>query len=382
MKIGIVKEIASYENRVAIVPDALAKLVKSGYEALVQSGAGDGAMIRDEAFEEAGAKLVEGEEGVYGQADIIPKLQRPIRNEAKGKHEVEMMREGIVIISLLLPQEDPELIKLLAEKKITAFSMNLIPRISRAQTMDVLSSQATVAGYKAVLIGSASLGKFFPMLTTAAGTLAPAKVLILGAGVAGLMAIATAKRLGAVVEAFDIRPAVKEEVESLGAKFVDIELEAGETQDEQGYAKEISKEAKEREQAVITEHVGNSDVVITTAAVPGKKAPRLITEDMVKGMRPGSVIVDIAAETGGNCELSEPGRKVVKHGVVIHGPINLASTIPLHASQMYSRNITNFLAQIIREGKLDLNLEDEVVRETCVTHNGKILNQLAAGMLE
>ncbi|MFQ6103083.1 MAG: Re/Si-specific NAD(P)(+) transhydrogenase subunit alpha [Candidatus Glassbacteria bacterium] len=378
MKIGVVKEIVGYEKRVALIPDALEKIVKAGYEALVQSGAGDGAMIRDGAYEDVGARIASGPQEVFSQADVVPKVQRPVHNEMEGKHEVEMMREGLILISLLQPHEDPGLIKRLIEKKITAFSMSLIPRISRAQSMDVLSSQATVAGYKAVLIGSASLGKFFPMLTTAAGTLAPAKVLVLGAGVAGLMAIATAKRLGAVVEAFDIRPAVKEEVESLGAKFIDIELEAGETQDEKGYAKEISQAAKEREQAVITEHVKNADVVITTAAVPGKKAPLLITEDMVKGMKPGSVIVDIAAATGGNCELSEPGKEVVKHGVVIHGPLNLASTIPLHASQMYSRNITNFLAQIIHENKLDLNLEDEVVRETCVTHDGKVLNRLAA----
>ncbi len=381
MKLGIIKEIAEHEKRVALIPDALAKLVKKGYEAVVQSGAGDGAMIPDSAYTEAGAAITTELEDVFRTADIITKVQRPILSSGLDRHEVDMMREGQILISLLLPHEDPELIKKLAEKRITSFSMNLMPRISRAQSMDVLSSQAIVAGYKAVLIGSASLGKFFPMLTTAAGTLAPAKVLVLGAGVAGLMAIATARRLGAVVEAFDIRPAVKEEVESLGAKFIDITLETEETHDEQGYAKEISEEAKKREQAVLNEHIARADVVITTAAVPGKKAPILISEDIVKGMEPGSVIVDIAAETGGNCEISEPGKEVVKHGVVIHGPLNLASTIPLHASQMYARNVSNFLAQIIKDNKLELNLEDEVVKDTCITHEGKILNAQAAELI-
>jgi NAD(P) transhydrogenase subunit alpha len=382
MKVGVVREIMEYERRVAIGPDSVGKLVAGGYEVEVERGAGEEARFSDSEFEEAGAVMVDGPEAVYRQADIVAKVQRPIRNEHLGVHEAEMMREGQVLVSLLQPGEDPELLLLLARRKITAFSMNLMPRISRAQSMDVLSSQATVAGYKAVLIAAASHGKFFPMLTTAAGTLAPARVLVLGAGVAGLMAIATARRLGAVVEAYDIRPAVKEEVESLGAKFVEVDLGTEETQDEQGYAKEISDEAKKREKEIVAEHVAASDVVITTAAIPGKKAPLLIPETLVKAMKPGSVIVDIAAESGGNCELSMPGEEVVKYGVTIHGPIKLASTMPIHASQMYARNIITFLGQIVKENRLELDFENEVIRDTCVTHEGKVLNEQAAQLIE
>jgi len=375
MKIGILKEIIADEKRVALVPGAVGRLTDAGCEVMVQSGAGEGALITDEDYREAGAKVLGSPEEVCREAEVVPKVQRPVDDTTSGKHEAQMLRGGSVLVSFLLPHEDPELLNLLAERRITSFSMNLIPRITRAQSMDVLSSQATVSGYQAVLIGAIALGRFFPMLTTAAGTIAPAKVLVLGAGVAGLHAIATARRLGAVVEAFDIRPAVKEEVESLGAKFIDATVEAGETQDAGGYAKDISEEAKAREQAFIKEHVRGADVVITTALVPGKPAPLLVTEDMVEEMRPGSVVVDLAAETGGNCALTEPGREIVKYGVVIHGPLNIPSMMPFHASQMYSRNISNFLGLIVRDSEINLDFEDEILKVSCLTHDGKILYQ-------
>ncbi|HEY9730216.1 MAG TPA: NAD(P) transhydrogenase subunit alpha, partial [Chroococcales cyanobacterium] len=267
-----------------------------------------------------------------------------------------------------------EVVQHLANRKVTAFSMELIPRTSRAQSMDALSSQAGVAGYKAVLIAAAASPKFFPMLTTAAGTIKPAKVFVMGAGVAGLQAIATARRLGAVVEAFDIRPAVKEEVQSLGAKFVEVKLDE-ETVAQGGYAKEISEASKQRTQEMIAEHVKNADIVITTAQVPGKKAPLLVTEEMVAQMNPGSVIVDLAAEQGGNCACTEPGKDVVRNGVTIIGPINLPSSMPVHASQMYAKNITTLLQHMLKEGELQLNLEDDIIGETCVTHAGEIRNQ-------
>jgi NAD(P) transhydrogenase subunit alpha len=375
MKIGVLKEIVAGEKRVALNPGAVGRLSGAGCEVVVQSGAGEDAMITDEAYREAGAKILGSSQEVCSEADIIPKVQRPVNDTTVGKHEAQMMKEGLVLVSYFMPHEDPELLNLLAERRITAFSMNLIPRITRAQSMDVLSSQATVSGYQAVLIGATAVGRFFPMLTTAAGTIAPAKVLVLGAGVAGLHAIATARRLGAVVEAFDIRPAVKEEVESLGAKFIDVAIDAGETQDAGGYAKDISEEAKAREQAFIKEHVRGADVVITTALVPGKPAPLLVTEDMVSEMSPGSVVVDLAAENGGNCALTERGREIVKYGVVIHGPLNIPSMMPFHASQMYSRNISNFLGLIVQDSEINLDFEDEILKEACLTHDGKILYQ-------
>lgn len=378
MRIGVVREIMENERRVALVPDAVSKLVKAGFEVIVESGAGEGAFLADADYGKTGATIASGPQDVYGKADIIPKVQRPLSRPTSAKSEADMVREGLVLVSLLSPGEDQELVALLAEKRATFFSMTLIPRSTRAQSMDVLSSQATVAGYKAVLIAAHSLGKFFPMLTTAAGTIPPAKILVIGAGVAGLMAIATARRLGATVEAFDIRPAVKEEVQSLGARFIDIELGAGETHDAQGYAKEISEEAKKREREVIARHVAGADAVITTAAVPGKRAPLIITREMVEMMRPGSVIVDIAADTGGNCELTEPGRIVVRNGVGIHGPTNLPSTMPVHASQMYARNILAFLDHIVRAGNLTIDLEDDITRATCLIHKGEILSEKVA----
>lgn len=368
MKIAIAKEIEVGERRVALIPDIVARLVKQGLEIWVENGAGEGSFFSNEAYEAVGAKIISDVGMLWNQADVILKVGIP------KEHEINQMREGSVLMSFLSPLGEPETIQKLAHRKVTAFSMELIPRSSRAQSMDALSSQAGVAGYKAVLIAAAASPKFFPMLTTAAGTIKPAKVFVMGAGVAGLQAIATARRLGAVVEAFDIRPAVKEEVQSLGAKFVEVQLEE-ETVAEGGYAKEISEASKQRTQAVVTEHVRNADVVITTAQVPGKKAPVLVTEEMVQQMHPGSVIVDLAAEQGGNCACTEPGKDVVRNGVTIIGPINLPSSMPVHASQMYAKNISTLLQYLLKDGQLQLNFEDDITDSTCVTHAGEIRNQ-------
>lgn len=370
MKIAIAKEIESEvgERRVALIPDIVARLVKQNLEIWVENGAGEGSFFSNQAYETAGAKIISDTAKLWGEADVLLKVGIPKESE------INQMRPGSVLISFLNPLGSPETVQQLANRQVTAFSMELIPRTSRAQSMDALSSQAGVAGYKAVLIAAAALPKFFPMLTTAAGTIKPAKVLVMGAGVAGLQAIATARRLGAVVEAFDIRPAVKEEVQSLGAKFVEVKLDE-ETVAAGGYAKEISEASKQRTQEVLTEHVKNSDVVITTAQVPGKKAPLLVTEEMVAQMNPGSVIVDLAADQGGNCAGTEAGKDVVRHGVTIIGPINLPSSMPIHASQMYAKNISTFLQYMIKDGELNLNLEDDIIGSTCVTHAGEIRNQ-------
>ena len=368
MKVAIAKEIEYGEHRVAVIPDIVARLVKQGIEIWVEAGAGEASFFSNDAYEAAGAKIISDTATLWGEADVLMKVGVP------KEHEINQMREGSVLISFLNPLGTPEVIQQLANRKITAFSMELIPRTSRAQSMDALSSQAGVAGYKAVLIAAAALPKFFPMLTTAAGTIRPAKVFVMGAGVAGLQAIATARRLGAVVEAFDIRPAVKEEVQSLGAKFIEVKLEE-ETVAAGGYAKEISEASKQRTQEVVTEHVKNADVVITTAQVPGKKAPLLVTEEMVAQMNPGSVIVDLAAEQGGNCAGTEPGKDVVRHGVTIIGPINLPSSMPVHASQMYAKNVATLLQYMVKDGNLQLNFEDDIIGSTCVTHAGEILNQ-------
>ncbi len=374
MKVGIPKEIVLDERRVALVPEAVGTVVKAGTEVLVEVGAGEGAFIPDRAFEEAGATLVPDARALLSQAEVVLKVQAPALNTALGAHEVEMMREGAVLITFLQPQSDPDLVKRLAERKITSFSMDYIPRIARAQKMDALSSQSTVAGYKAVLIAASSLGKFFPMLVTAAGTVPPAKVLILGAGVAGLQAIATARRLGAMVQAYDIRPAVKEQIESLGGSFLAFDLVGEQTEDAGGYARELTGESQEREKVLLGRHVPQADIVITTALIPGRRAPILITGEMVQEMKTGSVIMDLAAEMGGNCELTEPGRTVTKHGVIIHGQLNLPSTMPFHASQMYSRNISSLLLHLVRNGTLELDFNDPITNDTCVTHEGRVRN--------
>jgi len=365
MRIGVPKETAANERRVALVPDAVGRLVKTGLEVVVEQGAGVAAAFPDDAYRAAGAGLVATPPDVFGKSDVVLKVQPP------APAEVGLCREGTALVAVFQPAAERDVVAALAARKVTAFSLALLPRITRAQPMDVLSSQATVAGYKAVLLAATTAGRLFPMLVTAAGTLPPARVLVLGAGVAGLQAIATARRLGAVVSAFDVRPAVQEQVESLGAKFLQLEI-AEQAETAGGYAKQLSEETHRRELAFIAQHVKDADVVITTAAIPGKRAPILITADAVRGMKPGAVIVDLAAETGGNCEVTEPGKDVRRDGVLVLGPLNLPSTVPLHASQMYARNVASFLLHVVQDGRLNLDFSDEIIRETCVTHAGEI----------
>ncbi len=366
MRITVPKEVVAGERRVAIVPDAVASLVKAGHEVLVQTNAGIGAAFSDADFQKAGARIVPDAATLLREADILVKFHQPTDTEVAG------LREGVALIAFLYAGTHPDLVKQLAARKITAFSMDAIPRISRAQSMDALSSQANIAGFKAVLLAADSLPKIFPMLMTAAGTIFPAKVLVLGAGVAGLQALATAKRLGAQVWGYDVRPIVKEQVQSLGAKFLEFDLGVKDAEDKGGYAKELSAEAKQKQQQMLAEKMKEFDVVITTALIPGKPAPRLVTKETVAGMKPGSVIVDLAAEAGGNCELTEPGKTVEKHGVTILGPLNLPSTVPVHASQLYSRNVTELLKLIIKDGKLNVDFSDEIISATCVTHAGEV----------
>src|SRR5574340_875427 len=340
MKVGIPEEIMLNETRVSAVPETVARMTKGGIEVLVESGAGDGSFIKDEDYVKAGAKIVSTEE-VFSSSDVILKVQKPTLNDKAKKHEVDMMKEGAILVTFIQPYTNPELVVKLAERKVTAFSMDLVPRISRAQMMDALSSMATIAGYKAVLLSADNLKKFLPMLSTAAGTIYPAKTVVIGAGVAGLMAIATAKRLGSVVVAFDTRPAVGEQIKSLGGEFVPLEVAHESAEDAGGYAKEMSAEFYKQEQDIIRKHTKDADVIISTALIPGKPAPTLITEDMVKEMKAGSVIVDLSVEQGGNCVLSEKGKTVVKHNVTIIGPTNLPALLPVHASQLYAKNILN-----------------------------------------
>jgi NAD(P) transhydrogenase subunit alpha len=364
MRVGVPKEVAASERRVALVPDAAARLVKAGYDVVIERGAGMAASCPDEAYKAAGASIAD-RATVLGQADVVLQVQAPTSTD------IALYREGGALVALFQPGSDAGLVRQLAQRKLTAFSLVLLPRITRAQPMDVLSSQATVAGYKAVLLAASATGRFLPMLVTAAGTLPAARVLVLGAGVAGLQAIATARRLGAIVSAFDVRPAVKEQVQSLGAAFLEMAIEEH-AETAGGYAKELSEETHRKELAFLAAAAKDMDIVITTAAIPGKKAPVLLTAAAVAGMKPGSVIVDIAAETGGNCELTEPGTEIVRNGVVILGPMNLPSTLPLHASQMYARNLSSFLGHIVQDGKLRLDFEDQIIRDTCVTHAGEV----------
>lgn len=368
MLIGVPTEIAPGERRVALVPDAVARLAKAGVAVLVQRGAGEGAAFADSAYEGAGATLAADAAELYRQADVVTKVQRP------ADAEVGLMREGTTLIAFLAPLGDPSYVERLAAKRLTALSMDAIPRISRAQSMDALSSQANVGGYKAVLLAASTLPKFFPMLTTAAGTIPPAKVLVLGAGVAGLQAIATARRLGAVVSGYDTRAVVREQVQSLGATFLEVDLGV-DAEGAGGYAKELTAEQIERQRAFMVEHIGASDCVITTAAVPGKRAPLLITEEAVRAMRAGSVIVDLAAETGGNCALTEPGKVVERFGVTIVGTTNLPSTMPYDASRLYARNVLTLLQHLIKDGALNFDYSDEITRGTTLTHDGEITHE-------
>jgi H+-translocating NAD(P) transhydrogenase subunit alpha len=359
--VAVVRETAAGEQRVALVPDVVKKLRAKGVQVVMQKGAGGGAHIPDAAFAEI--ETVESAAAAIGRADVLFKVRPPDRDE------IAAMREGSVLIGMLAPHQDDDRVRALRDRKITAFSMELLPRTTRAQAMDVLSSQAGMAGYKAVLIAAQTSGKFFPMLTTAAGTIRPSKVLIIGAGVAGLQAIATARRLGAQVEGFDVRPETKEQIESLGAKFLDLGVSAA---GEGGYARELTAEERAEQQRRLAEHLKGIDVVITTAAVPGRPAPKIVSADMVRGMRAGSVLVDLAAETGGNCELTRPGETFSEGAVTIVGPINMPSMGAIHSSEMYARNLYNFLELLIAEDGLKIDFEDDLVAGTCLTHDGEI----------
>ncbi|MBM3461069.1 MAG: Re/Si-specific NAD(P)(+) transhydrogenase subunit alpha [Armatimonadetes bacterium] len=375
MKIAVLKESAEGETRVALVPESAGRLIKAGQEILVESGAGSAASFADEVYTAAGARIVADKAALLKEADVVLKVGKPTPDEIAG------MREGAVLITFIYPVQNPDLVMQLVTRKITSFSMDAIPRISRAQSMDALSSMSTVAGYKAVLLAAARQGKFFPMLTTAAGTIAPARALILGAGVAGLQAIATARRLGAIVYAFDVRPAVKEQVESLGAKFVEMDVPHG-AEDKGGYATEQSEDFIRREMEAIHKVAKDSDVIITTALIPGKPAPKLITEAMLKDMKPGSVVIDLASEMGGNCELTQPGKEIIAHDIIINGVLNVPASMPIHASQMYSRNVLTLLNHLTRDKALNLDWNDEITRGTCITHDGNILHGPTKAVLE
>jgi NAD(P) transhydrogenase subunit alpha len=371
IKVGFVAESAPGERRVAMAPGALAVLNKSGVEFWMEPGAGAAAGFLDPEYEEKGVRLAPRRE-VFDVADVLIAVRAPGANPETGAGDLAMMRRGQAVIGFGEPLTALDTARALAERGVSFLAMELMPRITRAQSMDALSSMATVAGYKAVLIAANSLPRMFPMLMTAAGSIAPARALVIGAGVAGLQAIATAKRLGAVVSGYDIRAAVKEQIESLGARFVVLDVEAAGAEDKGGYAKAMGEEFYRRQREAMGSVLAQQNVVITTAAVPGRKAPVLITREMVARMAPGSVIVDIAAERGGNCELTRAGEVVEENGVMIHGPVNLPSTIPYHASQMYAKNIATFLKHLIQNGQLALNPEDEIVRETLVTHAGEV----------
>ncbi len=376
MKLAVPKEKVEGETRVALLPDDISKLIEAGNEVIVESGAGVEAGFADSDYEDVGATVKADAQSVLSDADAVLKVQGPEAQELEG------MKQGALLISFLAPLSSPELIKSLAERKITAFAMEMIPRTTRAQSMDALSTMSTVSGYKAALIAAAELSKFFPMLTTAAGTVRPSKVLVIGAGVAGLQAIATARRLGAQVEAFDTRPAVKEQVKSLGAKFLEIELDAGDAEAEGGYARELTEEEQKKQRELMDKAVSGADAVITTALVPGKAAPVLITAETARSMRPGSVIVDLAAEAGGNCELTVPGKENIDNGVRIIGPLNLPASMPAHASQLYSRNVFTLIDYLIDEGALKLDFEDEITKGTCVTNEGRIVNDTVRAAVE
>lgn len=374
MIIGVPKERYPGDRRVALVPAVLPVLIKAGFEVHIQSGAGIEAGYTDSLYSDKGAKIVPDRAAVFAAADIVAQVLCYGANDITGKQDVPLYRRDQILVGFLRPFGEQQVVQEVASAGVTAFSVELMPRTTRAQSMDALSSMATVAGYKAVLIAADSHPRIFPMLTTAAGTVTPARVFVIGCGVAGLQALATARRLGAVISAYDVRPAAKEQVQSLGGRFVELPIEAKDAQDARGYATAQGEDFYRRQRELLGKVVQESDVVITTAVIPGKKAPVLVTEEMVKGMALGSVIVDLAAERGGNCDITEPGKTVVKHGVTIVGTVNLADGVPYHASMMYARNITSFLTHLIKDQKLNLNLEDEIVRETLLTRGGEIVN--------
>lgn len=381
MIIAVPKEILSGENRVATVPDVVPKLIKAGFEIHIEKNAGFNAGFTDEKFKSAGAKIIDNLQELYSSADIVFKVQKPMEHPDLKKHELDLMKEGTLLITFLYPLNYPEDAKKCAEKGINVISMDMIPRTTLAQKMDALSSQANIAGYKSVVMCADTLGKIFPLMMTAAGTISPAKVVIMGAGVAGLQALGTAKRLGAVVEVSDIRSAVKEEVQSLGGRFIEVETDEN-MQDAGGYAKEASEEFLKKQKELIFKHITEADIVITTALVPGRKAPILVTEEMVKNMRPGSVVLDMAVEFGGNCEVSEKGKAVKKYGVTIIGEPNLPSLVPTHSSEMYSKNLLSLITHIGKEGNVTLNLEDEIVKGSLITHNKEVINPRVKELLK
>ena len=380
MQIGVPRETLPGESRVALTPDVVPQLVRAGNTVLIERGAGDRAGFTDEAYRDAGAKIVDDAATLYAAAEMILRIQRPskvgtgVPGQRGDGAEIDQINEGAVLIGLLQPAGDPEFFRRAAERKITAISMELVPRTTRAQMMDALSSQSTVAGYKAALIAANALPKFFPMLMTAAGTVRPARVLVIGAGVAGLQAIATARRIGAVVEAFDTRPVVKEQVQSLGATFIELGVGHDLAQDAGGYAKELSEDHIKKEKELIHERAAQADVIITTALVPGKRAPVLVSAATVAAMRPGSVIVDLAGEQGGNCELTVPGETVIRNRVTIIAPLHISSDLAFHASQMYAKNVSALIALLAPNGKLELNMSDDIIAAVTVTANGEVLH--------
>lgn len=374
MRIAVPQEKQPGEARVALAPESVKKLVGSGVEVCVESGAGLKAGFLDSDYTAVGAKLMDHAALLQG-ADILTCINRP------EPADFDRLKAGTVIIGFLKPLDEPAKLEPVVSRKLTAFSMELIPRITRAQSMDALSSMATVAGYKAIILAAEQVPKLFPLLMTAAGTIPPAKVLVLGAGVAGLMAIATARRLGAVVEAYDVRAAAGEQVKSLGAKFLEVDLGGIQTEDAGGYAKELSEEALQRGRDMVAKHAATSDVVVTTAQVPGRRAPLMLSEQAISAMRPGAVVVDLAASTGGNCALTKPGENVVYNGVTIMGPLNMPSTVPLHSSQLYSRNLTSFLALIIDKGALKIDMTDEILKGSCIAFEGGSVHAKVAAAL-
>jgi NAD(P) transhydrogenase subunit alpha len=374
MLAGVVKETLPGERRVALTPANLPPLIKDGWEVMLEPGAGDEAGFCDAAYQEKGAKIGADRAAVFTAADVVLQVRALGANLEFGATDLALIRPGQVLIGFCDPLTSPAAAQQIAARGAVLFAMELIPRITRAQSMDALSSMASIAGYKAVLLAASTLPKIFPMMMTAAGTISPSKVFVVGAGVAGLQAIATARRMGAVVEAYDVRPVVKEQVESLGARFLDLPLETSAAQDQGGYAKQLDESVYQRQRELMLKAMAANDVVITTAAIPGKKAPILVTAEMVRAMAPGSVIVDLAAERGGNCELTKPGETIVENGVTILGPLNLPATVPLHASQMYARNITTFLAHLAKGGRFECDTTDEITRDTLVTRDGEVVH--------
>ncbi|HEY9199416.1 MAG TPA: Re/Si-specific NAD(P)(+) transhydrogenase subunit alpha [Gammaproteobacteria bacterium] len=369
--VAVPKETTADERRVALDPIVVERFLKLGCKVLIESGAGLGARHDDTGF--PGAEIVADRRALLGRADVLFKVQPPTADE------VDALKEGAVVVSFMQPHKHPELVARLRDRRITSFAMELIPRISRAQSMDALSSQAAVAGYKAALMAADRSGRFFPMLTTAAGTIRPSKVLVIGAGVAGLQAIATAKRLGAMVEGYDVRAATREQVQSLGAKFVDTGVAAEGTG---GYARELTEDEKQKQAEVLAKHVAAADAVITTAAIPGRPSPKIIPAAVVAQMKRGAVIIDLAAEGGGNCELTQPGEQIEHNGVVIYGPLNVPSLLPVHASEMYAKNLLNFLSPMIKNGELTLDWDDEVIRDSALTHAGEIKHAPTRALVE